>query len=159
VIGQLFGSKVVAIDIRQDELDEAPSGPIKVCADAKQLSFTDGYFAAATAFYFFLYVNATDYLPVLKEAFRVLRPGGSLYIWDTAITTKTPKAKNLYIVPITVKLPEKVVHTAYGVNWVNRNLCSEIIASQAISAGFVIGSKVKKGQAFFLECMKPDFYS
>jgi len=33
-------------------------------------------------------------------------------------------------------------------------LCSEIIASQAISAGFVIGSKVKKGQAFFLECMK-----
>jgi len=68
VIGQLRGQQVVAVDIRKEELDEAPSGPVKVVADASALPFPDSSFDAATAFFFLMYVSATDRPAVLREA-------------------------------------------------------------------------------------------
>ena len=39
VIGRLYTNQVVAIDIRQDELDEAPTGFENIMMDATQLDF------------------------------------------------------------------------------------------------------------------------
>lgn len=39
IIGRLYGKNVTAIDIRQEELDEAPEGPTKLCMDAAIWSF------------------------------------------------------------------------------------------------------------------------
>ena len=41
VIGRLYTNQVVAIDIRQEELDEAPTGFEKILMDATQLDFKD----------------------------------------------------------------------------------------------------------------------
>jgi ubiquinone/menaquinone biosynthesis C-methylase UbiE len=49
VIGRLFGSRVVAIDPLQRELEEAPVGPLKVVMDARELKFLDGSFDTVTA--------------------------------------------------------------------------------------------------------------
>jgi hypothetical protein len=51
VIGRMEGLQVVAIDTREDELLEAPEGPLKVVMDARDLQFLDGTFFAATAFF------------------------------------------------------------------------------------------------------------
>lgn len=54
VIGRLYTNQVVAIDIRQDELDEAPTGFEKILMDATQLDFKD---------------NSFDYLWTIKSFF------------------------------------------------------------------------------------------
>ncbi len=154
VIGQLYGNKVVAIDIRQDELDEAPDGPIKVCADAKNLPYEDNYFTSATAFYFFFYVKSDDFLPILKEAYRTLKPGGSLSVWDTCIPEKGNKPQSLYVVPVAAILPKKTVQTAYGVTWSPRKLNLELLSKLAIDAGFTIKEVTQAKNAFYLVCNK-----
>jgi ubiquinone/menaquinone biosynthesis C-methylase UbiE len=88
VIGQLRGQQVTAVDIRQEELDGSPPGPIKVAADARALPFPDGSFDAATAFFFLMYVPAADRAAVLQEAHRALRPGGTLHVWDVVIPAR-----------------------------------------------------------------------
>ncbi len=155
VIGQLFGNKVVAIDIRQDELDEAPDGPVKICADAKNLPFEDNHFSSATAFYFFFYVKPEDFLPILKEAYRTLKPGGSFYIWDTCIVEKGNNKQSLYVVPVAAILPKKTVQTAYGVTWVSHKLNVELLSKLAIDAGFTIQEDSQNKNAFYLVCKKP----
>lgn len=39
IIGRVYGAQVVAIDNRQEELDEAPDGFEKILMDASRLSF------------------------------------------------------------------------------------------------------------------------
>ena len=50
VIGRLYTNQVVAIDIRQDELDEAPIGFEKIVMDATHLEFNDNSFDHVTSF-------------------------------------------------------------------------------------------------------------
>ena len=85
VIGRLYQSQVTAIDNRQEELDEAPQGFAKLCMDATGLSFGNASFDHATAFYFFMYLPANAHFTALQEAYRVLKKGGTLHIWDAEI--------------------------------------------------------------------------
>ena len=55
VIGRLYTNQVVAIDIRQDELDEAPPGFEKILMDATHLKFSDNSFDHVTSFYLTLW--------------------------------------------------------------------------------------------------------
>lgn len=50
VIGLCYGEKVVAIDLRKDELEQAPDGPLKIVMDAKELSFLEDSFDAVASF-------------------------------------------------------------------------------------------------------------
>ena len=49
VIGLIYGGQVTAIDNRQEELDEAPKGPVKLVMDAAALAFAGGSFQTVTA--------------------------------------------------------------------------------------------------------------
>lgn len=57
IIGLLYGSKVVAIDQRKKELEEAPEGPLKIVMDARELNFLDNSFDAVTSFFTLMYVK------------------------------------------------------------------------------------------------------
>ena len=153
VIGQLRGRQVTAIDLRQGELDDAPEGPIKVVADARALPFPDASFEAATAFFFLMYVAAEDGLRVLRETHRVLRPGGTMKIWDVAI----PLAgrQTLFVVPVKVRLPARTIRTAYGAPWAGREMTANGIADLARSAGFMVISTREEGETFCLLLARP----
>ena len=53
IIGRLYGEQVTAIDKYQEELDEAPSGFVKVLMDAVNLTFSDCSFDHANILLFF----------------------------------------------------------------------------------------------------------
>lgn len=150
VIGRLFGKAVTAVDLRQSELDETPNGPIKVVADARNLPFESNHFATATAFYFFMYLNSSDYLAVLNEAYRTLAPGGDFYIWDTVIQEQGTDPATLFAVPVAVKLPNQWIKTAYGVSWKGRLLNATILEKLAETAGFIVQKSMTDHQNAFL---------
>ena len=155
VIGRLRGSQVVAVDIRKEELDEAPSGPIKVVADARDLPFPDGSFDVATAFYFLMYVPASDRAAVLREAHRVLRPGGTLRVWDATIPASGPQARKTFAVPVQAELPERTIRTLYGVRWEGHEMSANAIAQAAKEAGFALARAEQAGASFFLTLVRP----
>ena len=154
VIGQLRGPQVVAVDIRKEELDGAPSGPIKVVADARDLPFPEGSFDAATAFYFLMYVPATDRAAVLREAHRVLRPGGTFRIWDAAIPASGSRARKTFVVPVRAELPERTIRTLYGVRWGGHEMSTDAIAQAAKEAGFTLARAEQAGASFFLTLVR-----
>ncbi len=153
VIGRLRGEQVTAIDLQQSELDDAPAGPTKVVADARALPFADRSFDAATAFFFFMYVATEDRLKVLREAYRVLRPGGTLRIWDPAIPAAGKQ--RLFVVPVKARLPGQTLHTAYGVPWAGRELSADEVAELARCAGFEVVSTHQQDRTFRLLLARP----
>ena len=155
VIGQMRGRQVVAIDLRVDELEETPAGPIKVIADAKALPFLDGSFDAATAFFFLMYVPDTDRAAVLKEAFRVLRPGATLHVWDVVIPERADRPQSMFVVPVKAELPGKTIQTGYGVPWNGREMTAGSITQMARDAGFTLIDAIEEGETFQLTLARP----
>ena len=155
VIGQLRGRQVVAVDLRKEELDEAPDGPIKVVADARNLPFPDGAFDAATAFFFFLYVRDADREAVLRETYRVLAPGGRFHLWDAVVPPVGTSAARLVVVPVRAELPNRTIRTAYGVPWRDRTMSAASIAALAHNAGFAVVSTPLGGDAFHVVLSRP----
>ncbi len=155
VIGRLCGSRVVAIDLRQQELDEVPAGPVKVVADARALPFEGASFDAATAFYFFMYVLRGDDEAIMREAFRTLKPGATFHIWDVTIPPIGDRPHQLFAVPVQVKLPNRTIQTAYGVHWEDRVLSSDDLERVATAVGFkCLTSQAQRG-SFYLCLSKP----
>ncbi len=111
VIGRVYGGQVTAIDTRQEELDEAPDGFEKVVMDARQLTFDDATFDHVTAFFTMMYISTSDHEQVLREAYRVLKTGGCLHVWDTAIETAQP-----FVVQLDIDADGTPVHTGYGIH-------------------------------------------
>jgi SAM-dependent methyltransferase len=118
VIGRWKGDQVVAIDLRKDELDEAPGGFQKVVMDARQMDFPDGSFQAATAFFSMMYMKTReDHLMVMKEAWRVLKPGGSFHLWDVDLSFRRDTRKEKYLVRLRYQVGDYTKGTAYGARW------------------------------------------
>lgn len=66
---RLYGRQVVAIDNRQEELDEAPGGFEKILMDARHLTFEDASFDYVTFFYSLMFMDAETQKQALAEAF------------------------------------------------------------------------------------------
>jgi len=133
VIGQVMGRAVTAIDIREDELLEAPEGPFKVVADARALPFDGETFYCATAFYFLMYLKSQDLNAVFNEVFRVLKPSGRFVIWDVTIPEAKRETKRLFVVPLKI---DGYSNTAYGAPWASRVLNAQQLIQIATAAGF-----------------------
>ena len=112
IIGRLYSDQVVAIDIRQDELDEAPTGFEKILMDATHLKFKDNSFDHVTSFYTLMFMNAEDQKSAVSEATRVLKTGGELHIWDCDILSAYPEP---FCMDVAVQLPDEHISTTYGV--------------------------------------------
>ncbi len=114
IIGLLYGQQVTAIDRRQDELDETNNESKKMLMDARNLTFENLEFDHITSFFTLMYMNAEDQLSALKEAYRVLKPNGTLTLWDVTIPNNSEDF-DIFIIELEVELPNKSITTGYGV--------------------------------------------
>lgn len=112
IIGRVYGRQVIAIDNRQDELDEAPDGFRKMLMDATCLDFSDEHFDHVTFFYSLMYMGKETQKKAISEAVRVLYPDGSLHIWDAEIRLAYPKP---FVAELDIDASGNPIHTAYGI--------------------------------------------
>ena len=157
VIGQLKGTQVVAIDRLADELIDAPSGPLKVVMDARELQFLDATFETATAFFSLIYLRTeADVSRVLSEVYRVLRPGGRFLIWGMEMPPKPPDGeKDLIAIPLEIRLPQREISTAYGCRWyeVPRTLAATRVLAKNV--GFAVNAEEIEDHVYTLVLEKP----
>jgi SAM-dependent methyltransferase len=115
VIGQLKGRQVVSIDTIERELAAVANDSLKVVMDARRMQFLPQSFATLTAFFSLMYMTAEDQMAVLQESYRVLRPGGDLLLWDTAMRVPLDPEQTHLLLPLTVCLPDgRAIRTGYG---------------------------------------------
>ena len=155
IIGQLKGNQVIAIDPNKRELEEAANGPLKIVMDAADLKFLDNSFETVTAFFTLLYIKSKTLDKIFNEAFRVLTPGGKFLIWDADIPTRPDTEKDVVALMLTIKLPDKEIHTGYGTGWPleEKNAADYIQLAQDV--GFDIVEKKQDDRLFYLELQKP----
>jgi len=154
IIGQIKKEQVIAIDKKKNELDEAPkSGDIKIIMDAKDLKFLDNTFETVTSFFSMMYVPFSDHLRIFQEIYRVLKNDGEFLLWDLNIPNRTKDSKDIYVVTLTVIIPEKVIETGYGVYWV-RKKDLDYYKEVANNAGFKISEQKVEHPTFFLRFKK-----
>lgn len=155
VIGQLKGAQVVAIDVFARELAEAPEGPLKVIMDARELKFLDTAFHTVTAFFAFMFIHPDDHAQVLQEIFRVLKPGGQLFLWEIEIQQRPEAQKDMLVFPLQVTLPSTVIQTGYGTPYTEKPVKLEDYTMLVKECGFEVLEQHKAGRTFFCQFVKP----
>jgi SAM-dependent methyltransferase len=153
VIGQLNGPQVVAIDIDERELMDAPPGPLKLVMDARKLTFVPDSFNTATVFFTFMYIKGPDHETVLRQIRRVLRPGGRVLIWDVNFRDRPPQ-KKYALFSYTAQLPGRQVRSGYGVTWPEGVQDLGYWVALGEKVGFEAGTRKDEGVWFSLELIK-----
>lgn len=153
IIGLMKGRQVVSIDLIRRELSETSNDSLKVVMDAMELGFPDSTFDAVTAFFSFMYMMDDALEAALKEASRVLKPGGELFIWDPIVRPPGSSEKKVFISWLDVELPNgSLVETGYG--HYLRRLGPDRITSLAERWGLRLIESRIEGSTFFLQMMK-----
>lgn len=150
IIGRLYGEQVVAIDNRQEELDEAPGCYEKILMDATEMAFADNTFDNVTSFYTLMYMNADEQNKALCEAARVLKPGGQMHIWDCNINSAYPEP---FCIDIEVLILDHKIQTTYGIGK-DDTQSIESMVSMCENAGLRIEATETEGDLFYIKCSK-----
>jgi ubiquinone/menaquinone biosynthesis C-methylase UbiE len=154
IIARVKGSRVISIDARREELTALKDEALKLVMDAREMTFLDGSFHTATAFFMLMYVAPADKPKVLAEVYRVLRPGGRLLVWDTVIPAPEDARHKYFLLPLTVSLPDGAqVYTGYGVRLEAQTAAG--MGRFAEEAGFLLLTSAESGGLFHLELGKP----
>mgnify|MGYP003371828170 FL=1 len=150
VIGRLYHEQVTAIDNRQEELDETPSGFEKVLMDATDLDYADGSFNHVTCFFTLMYMTAAEQRQCILEAARVLKKGGALHIWDCDIVSAYPEP---FCVDVEICLPAEHISTTYGIGKLD---CQDMASFSVLcmEAGLTLVCRQSKGGSFYLKFLK-----
>jgi len=155
VIGQLKTTQVVAIDVLSCELAEAPSGPLKIVMDARELKFLDCTFNTVTAFFSFMFIHPDDHPKVLREIFRVLTPGGQFMLWDVEIQKRLMPERDMLMFCLQVKLPSTVINTGFGTPYTEKCITLHDYILKAKDIGFEWVEQGFAGKTFFCKFRKP----
>jgi len=115
VISRYAGDSTIAIDIRKGELEESPEVGIKIVMDARDMQFLDNTFDNATCFFSLMFMSDETMEKVLREAFRVLKAGACLWIWDAILPPADGEGS--FVVQLAVQLDHEEITTGYGIGW------------------------------------------
>ena len=155
IIGMMKGRDVIAIDRRKDELDDTSNDSLKIVMDMNELNFLDGTFSTVTAFFTFMYIPEDAFEGILKEVWRVMKPGGELLVWDSIF--KIPpedREKKAAVIPLKIYLPDgRENQTGYGGPL--RDLDESSILTPATKIGFVVLDKKIDEFTYHLRLQKP----
>lgn len=143
---------VIAIDRLEEELLESQGGGVKLVMDAGKMSFIDGCFSSVTLFFSLMYMDGTTRRRVLQECRRVLKPGGTLHIWDAVIPKKREGDQEVYAVPLTVLLDSQKVSTTYGVRWSGHELSGTSIIELCEQEGLRLLTADDFSRSFYVCC-------
>lgn len=150
VIGRLYPGQVIAIDRLEEELREAPDGPVKLVMDARSLAFCDACIDHATAFFAFLFMPAADHAAVAQEVFRVLLPGGTFSLWDASLERADP-----FLIDLSIDAAGQRIQTTYGIYRDDRQDAAHF-RNLLERAGFVPEQFVENDGVFFMRWKKPE---
>lgn len=148
IMGLVYGHRVVAIDPRLDELEDAPEGPLKIVMDAKELSFLRNSFDAVTSFFTMMYINNDDHKQVFSEAYRVLKDNGEFILWDAEILEYDGGMKDIFVIQLTINTPVKEIKTGYGISRKNKSQNIEYLTEMGKSVGFKVAREEIEEQVF-----------
>jgi len=151
VISRHAGEGVIAIDKLKEELEESPDVGIKIVMDATSMQFLDNVFDNATCFYSLMFMSDATVKKCLAEAYRVLKPRGYLWIWDTVIPSQA--AENIFVVQLKIALAAEEISTGYGVGW-NREQSAEYLSAVCTEIGFKQVECASDGACIFLKLEK-----
>jgi ubiquinone/menaquinone biosynthesis C-methylase UbiE len=157
-IGRVKGEQVVAIDISMKELNEAPSGFLKILMDASDLKFPDRSFRTVTAFFSLMFMKPEIHAKVFAEAFRVLAPGGQWLIWDASIPPRSGADDKTFLINLHTRLPRETIDYGYSVLRLEIARDPAYYRGLAEQAGFQVAKLEMLGRnqkAFFMELRKP----
>ena len=152
VIGRLMGRQVVAIDKSRSELEETANEALKVEMDATDLKFLDGSFDAVTSFYTLMYMDDETHRKVLREAYRVLKKGGALHVWDVAMDPDAD-SKPFILVSVEARLPGETIKASYG-HRLNKKLTIDSLSALGEDAGFTVAESRRLHDSFYLVLRK-----
>lgn len=151
IISRAYGRAVLSIDNRREELDEAPDLCEKRLMDAAALEFSDGSFDHVTFFYSLMYMDRDTKEKAVSQAARVLRPGGSLHIWDAEIQTAWPEP---FLAELDIQVGGARVHTTYGVAGEDMAQDGETLAALCRACGLSPAERREDGGHFYLAFVK-----
>ncbi len=151
IIGRRYGGQVIAIDNRQEELDELPDGFEKILMDARQLSFPDKSFDHVTFFYSLMFMSQKTQKQAISEAIRVLKKGGCLHIWDTEISKAYPEP---FVIDLDVRINEDIIHTTYGIISDLENQKADSFSQECYQNGLLLQEQTISNQQFYLAFQK-----
>ena len=150
IIGRLYQNQVIAIDNRQEELDESPDGFEKILMDATDLQFEADHFDHITFFFSLMFMCPEEQKKAIREAARVLKSGGSLHIWDCSILSAYPEP---FCVDVEVQMPSETVTTTYGVGKLDGQSSSSIL-EMCILAGLKCVHQEEQNEYFHFKLQK-----
>ncbi len=156
VISSIYKDKVVAIDIRSDELEEiSDPSSLKIVMDATQLAFIDNQFERATAFFSFMYMTASEIIKVIEEVHRVLKSGGTFEIWDIEMPSINDVEADIFIAQLEIKANEHSFSTGYGVRIKEEQQTMHRLYSLLVDCGFKLTKSVlHENGTFYIEAKK-----
>ena len=155
VIGQLKGKDVIAVDIKKEELEEAVDGPLKIVMDARDLQFLDESFSTVTAFFTLMYIRQReDQLKILEEAWRVLKPNGTLHLWEVDLSERPQTDKEFYLVHLFYRISEEVTESGYGQRWPEEPRSEDHYITMAKEVGFRDTSIKRNKNTFYAKLIK-----
>lgn len=148
VIGGLYGKRVTAIDKRQDELDAAAEGPVKMIMDASDLKFEDKCFDVATSFFTMMFIDKDEHKKVFNEIYRVIKSGSSFVLWDAVIPKEDDGKKDIFIIELEIDTPNGLIETSYGVMKKNNEQDLKYFKRLGKKAGFKIEGEEQYDKIF-----------
>ena len=154
IIGQVLGEKLISIDTRSDELEEAPEGPLKIIMDARDLRFLDNTLDLVTSFFTMMYIDYHDHLKVFEEIYRVLKAEGEFVIWDVIIPQYPGGIKDLFLVPLEIGLKDINIKTTYGIRWNQAGQDLEYYMDLGRKVGFEVITKEVMDQIYCIKFRK-----